>query len=606
VLKYKVSMTEPNTHYFDVNLQLIDFRKHISDPRKLKVKMPVWTPGSYLVREFSRNVLDVTARNLDTGSQLRCEKASKNEWVIDADAAQGISVQYKVYAFEFTVDTSYMDNFHAIINGASVFLYVEGLENTEGTLELVPFNQWRDISTGLDKKLGSTREFSFPNYDILIDSPIELGNLDIQNFIIGGTSYEVSIFSPVVMDFRAFTEDLKRIVETTEKVFRDIPYRRYVFIVDFAADNSFGGLEHLNSTHCIASILKLDPPEEYHKLLSLFSHEFFHAWNVKRMRPMGLGPFDYMHEVYTKSLWIAEGVTSYYDDLLIRRAGIFTVGEYLDAFSENLSQMKTLPGSRSQSAQESSFDSWIKFYRQNENSPNVIFSYYTQGAVIGWMLDMEIKKSTELAKSLDDAMRLTYHDTYLADGRGYTDEEFERACLQVTDSHCIKQIFDERVMGRSEVDYDKYLGYAGLKLVPKKEEKEAGFLGVRVREESGRVLVTTVLARSPAEQAGLSASDEIIAVDDFRVDKQRLAFYLANRHPSTKATLTVSRQGTLSNLQAVLSDKPTMEYRVIKKDSASEKDKALFRSWLNADWSEEIAYTDHRTLQTRPNLLEYI
>lgn len=605
MLKYIVSMERPNTHYFDVRIELSDFRNLVADPSRLRVKMPVWTPGSYLVREFSRNVLDLSAKRKDTGDQIRSEKVAKNEWNLDTEDAREVSIEYRVYAFEHSVQTSYLDRLIAIINGATVFLYVDGLENQEGTLELIPFSGWANISTGLERKADGTNEFVFPNYDILIDSPIELGNLDVRNFKSEGAEYEVSIFSPIKFDIDRFVADLRRIVVTTEKVFRDIPFQRYVFLVDFAADNLHGGLEHLNSTHCIAPVLKLEPPEEYHKLLSLFSHEFFHAWNVKRMRPMGLGPFDYMHEVYTKSLWIAEGITSYYDDLLIRRSGIFPVGEYLDALSENFSQMRTLPGSRWQSAQESSFDTWIKYYRQDENSPNVIFSYYTQGAIIGWMLDMEIRRTTGLSKSLDDAMRMTY-ETFQTEGRGFADEEFERSCLRVSGSDSISEIFRERVIGRSDVNYDRYLGYAGLKLVPKKAERDLGFLGARVREESGRILISTVLTGSAAENGGLASNDEIIGVDDLRMDKQRLAYYIPNMKPSSEVNLLVSRQGALLELQATLGEKPALEFIATKKDQATEKERELFRSWLNADWSDEITYVEHRTLPTRPNPLEYI
>jgi len=389
-------MARPNTHYFEVRISISDFKKIVPDPSKLHVVMPVWTPGSYLVREFSKNVLDLGANLIDIKKKARSYKISKNDWVVETEGSDEVEVTYLVYAFELSVNTSYLDDKHGIINGASVFMYVQGMEKIDAVLEVHAFPGWKKISTGLReiRKLDSTSsQYSVPNYDILVDSPIEIGNQNLHEFNINGVKYEVSIFSISEFDEEPFVSDIRKIVETTTKVFSEIPYDRYIFIVDFTAD-SFGGLEHLNSTHCLASIFRLEPPQEYRELLALFSHEFFHVWNVKRMRPKGLGPFDYTKETYTKSLWIAEGITSYYDDLLIRRAGIFSVGEYLDAFCANISLMKSLPGSRWQSAQEASYDTWIKHYRQNENSPNVSFSYYTQGAVIGWMLDMEIRKSS--------------------------------------------------------------------------------------------------------------------------------------------------------------------------------------------------------------------
>lgn len=608
MLKYTVSMPNPGTHYFEVKLEADGFDElGVSASKELHVKMPVWTPGSYLVREFSRNIPELKARLSDSGKEAKCQKVSKNEWIIETEGSSKAQISYRVYAFELTVDTSYLDTNHGIINGASVFAYIQGMEERAGTLEIIPFSGWKRVSTGLKRETQDRFEFSFPNYDVLVDSPLEIGNQSVHEFDENGTRYEVSIFSSIPFDQDRFVSDVQNIVKTTEKVFLDVPYDRYVFIVDFASENLFGGLEHLNSTHCIAQILRLDPPEEYHQLLSLFSHEFFHAWNVKRMRPRGLGPFQYDNEVYTKSLWIAEGITSYYDDLLLRRSGIFDVGEYLDAFSSNISLMKTLPGSRMQSAEEASFDAWIKYYRQNENSPNVTFSYYTQGAVIGWMLDMEIRKSSGLAKNLDDVMRRIYRETFLAQGRGYTDEEFERVCVEVSGSHSTRGIFEDRVTGRRNVDYDRYLGYAGLKLVPKKKDQQnLSFLGVRMKEDSGRTLITTVLSLSPAETSGLSANDEILAANGIRMDKSRLAYYISNRPAGDLVTLTASRQGSLYSTEALLISRPILEYRISKKETAGEDEKKLYKNWLGADWSEEIEYKDYTTFPGKANLLDYV
>jgi len=606
MLSYTLSMSKPNTHYFEVKLAISDYRDQVSDPTKLHVKMPVWTPGSYLIREFSRNILDFEATLSDLGRKAKSYKVSKDEWVVETEDSSAIEINYLVYAFEFTVDTSYLDNLHGIINGASVFVYVEGMQKSAGILEVIPFPEWKEVATGLARRSEKRFEFDFPNYDILLDSPIEIGNQKIHKFDLNGIRYEVSIYSAGKFDQVAFVSELRKIVRTTEMVFKDIPYDRYLFLVDFMNDNLFGGLEHLNSTHCIAPLLRLEPPEEYHQLLSLFSHEFFHAWNVKRMRPVGLGPFDYSKETYTKSLWISEGVTSYYDDLLLRRAQVYTVGEYLEAFAQNISQMKSLPGSRWQSAQEASFDSWIKHYKPNENSPNVIFSYYTQGSIIGWMLDMEIRKVTGLSRNLDDVMRKTYQGTFLSEGRGFTDEEFENICVEVSGSESVRRIFRSRVSGRDDVEYEKYLAYAGLKLIPKKEEKGIGFLGVRIKDESGRAIASTILPLSPAELAGLSAGDEVLGINGTRMDKLRITYYLQTHKPGEVVKLSCSRQGSLLDLEARLNEKPVLEFRIAKKDQANDDEKSLFKNWLGALWSEEIKYEDYRIPPTRINVLDYV
>ncbi|MHB8567807.1 MAG: M61 family metallopeptidase [Nitrososphaerales archaeon] len=427
-----------------------------------------------------------------------------------------VRIRYRVYAFEFTVDTSYLDDIHAIINGASVFMFVEGLENEPIFLEVNPFPAWERISTSLDEVDGNekSRRFVAPNYDILIDSPIEVGNQKIFQFKVSGIDHSISISSEGDHDWAPLVQDIRTIVQTTVPIFGEIPYDRYVFLIDISAGELNGGLEHLASTQCIAPYYRLFPKQEYRQLLTLFSHEFFHAWNVKRMRPAGLGPFNYSSETYTRSLWIAEGITSYYDDLIVRRAGLFSPAEYLDSFVQNVNLMSSLPGSKWESAEESSFDTWIRHYRANENTPNVHSSYYVQGAVIAWMIDMEIRKSTMNQKSLDDVLRKIYRDTFKMANRGYTDEEFENACNEISASPISMSIFEGRVRGRRAVDFQKYLNYSGLTLRPKSEKDSAkGFLGMKVRSDGGRTVISTVLFETPAESAGIAAGDEVIAIE---------------------------------------------------------------------------------------------
>ncbi|MDA4111071.1 MAG: hypothetical protein OK439_00925, partial [Thaumarchaeota archaeon] len=413
-----------------------------------------------------------------------------------------------------------------------------------------------------------------------------------------------SIFSIKKFDERSFVNDIQKIVQATTKVFSHIPYERYLFLVDFTGD-SFGGLEHLNSTHCLASVFRLEPPQEYHELLTLFSHEFFHAWNVKRMRPTGLGPFDYSKETYSKSLWISEGVTSYYDDLLLRRAGIYSTAEYLEAFTTNIDMIRVLPGAKWQSAEEASFDAWIKHYRQNENSPNVLSSYYLQGAIIGWMLDMEIRRVTQSEKSLDDVMRTVYEKSFVRENRGFSDEEFQAACEKVGGPG-VKTIFEDRVKGRENVDFEKYLGYAGLQVSPKKYVQGQGFLGIKTKEDSGKTIVSNILSAYAGELCGLSPFDEIISVDGVRIDKSRLAFYMSNRKPDDRIRLMIARLGAIMELDARLSEKPILEFRIWKKETATEDEKHLFAKWIGDSWNRPIVYEDHVRSPVRANQLDYI
>jgi predicted metalloprotease with PDZ domain len=596
-IRYTVSMLRSAAHYLEVTMEV----QTTGQQGELRLAMPVWTPGHYVVEDFARNVDRVRAFDLSTKKELPVAKLRKSLWAVATGGAAMVRVEYSVYAFSYSVDTSYLDDLHALINGASVFLYPEGMKENRVRVKLVPRPDWKVVSTGLERI--SDWEFEAPDYDVLVDSPMEVGNQEVRGFEVAGIPYEVSMFGPMLVNKEKFVADLRRIVEATVRVFDHVPYKRYVFIVNFTGEVG-GGLEHLNSTTCFLQRFRMLPKEEYDIAMGLFSHEFFHAWNVKRMKPASLGPFDYSAEVYTRSLWIAEGITSYYDDLLLRRAGLYSVEEYLDFFARNISLIKSLPGSRHQSAEEASFDTWVKFYKPDENSPNVTSSYYTQGAVIGWMLDMVIRKGAR--GSLDDVMRKVYAETYLKDGRGYSDAEFEEACLALG-GDAAKKIFDSRVRGREEVDFDRYLGYAGLKLTPKESSsKEKGFLGIKLSSEEGGTMVKECLSGSPAEAMGLSVNDEVIALDGLRVTRDRLAFYVGVAKPGDMVGLTVARNGKLTTLEGRLGNRPTFEYRIQPLPQASGEQKQLYKEWMLADWTAELKYPEYTRSPDRKRVFDYV
>ena len=590
-------MQRANAHYFDVTMEVP------ASGEELRLSMPAWTPGHYLIEDYAKNIVDVKASDASSGRELDVAKASKSTWSVALKGSKRVRVEYPVYAFSYSDTASYIDNIHALINGASVYLYAEEMKSNPVKLKLSPRPEWRVVATGLEKT--GDWEFTAPDYDVFVDSPIEAGNQEVQSFETGGAKYEVSMFGDAPVDREKFVGDIKKIVESTTPVFGHVPYKRYVFLVYFN-DTARGGLEHLNSTVCFVPRFRLVPKEEYDLMMGLFSHEFFHAWNVKRMRPVGLGPFDYSGEVNTKSLWIAEGITSYYDDLILRRAGIYSVEEYLDAFAMNINEMKPLQGGRKQSAQEASFDTWIKYMKQDENSPNVSMSYYTQGAVIGWMLDMVIRKASKGSKNLDDVMKKVYGEAFLKGGRGYTDEEFEAVCVELGGQEA-KRIFDARVKGREDVDYDRYLGYAGLKMGAKDERVgEKGFLGVRLGTEGGRTTVKNVLAGSAAEAMGLAVNDEVIGVGGMRVGQDRLSFYMGTMKPSDEVRITIARNGTLMDVNGRMGAKPAFEFRVQPVPGATDEQKSLFKGWLLAEWKPELKYPEYVRSPDRKQTLDYL
>jgi len=605
-LEYVISMIRANTHYFDVFLRI-----NLREPStgSMTLMMPVWTPGHYAIDDFSRNVLDVNAKKMGSEGEWEetlVEKQAKNIWKVSWTGSTGaVQVEYSVHAFEYHDTKSYLDTIHAIINGASIFIYPVDMENEPVTLKLVPYPSWEKVATGLEQS--ARWEYLARNIDELIDSPIEVGNQEIHSFLVQNVEHEVSLFGGAPVDREQFVDDIKRIVQCEISIFGQIPYKKYVFIVNFT-DEIGGGLEHLNSTVCFVPRLRLFPREEYNLMLGLLSHEFFHTWNVKRLRPNGLGPFNYSSETYTKSLWIAEGITSYYDDHVLRRTGIFTVPQYLDAFVININLMKLYPGGRWQSAEESSFDTWIKLYKAEANAPNVTMSYYTQGAVIGWMLDLQMRKNTRGLASLDDVMRKIYYETYVKDGRSYSDEEFEATVVELGGGQGLKDIFDSRVRGREDVEFDRYLGYVGLRLESIRDSDTAkGFLGIRLnKNEAGKVMVSSRLAGSPAEKMGLSVNDEIIGIDGLRLGLEKLSFYVSNRKPCTKVTLLIARNGMLRELAGELGRKPPIERRIIPFSEATDEQKFLFRNWLLEEWKPEIKYPEYTRSPDRRSVLDFV
>ncbi|MGD1054631.1 MAG: PDZ domain-containing protein [Nitrososphaerales archaeon] len=601
LIRYTVSMLRAKAHCFDVKIEIPIPAGRRAD--ELRLAMPVWTPGHYAVEDFARHITEVKAFDAGNGRELRATKLEKSLWSVALQGSEKLRVEYPVYAFAYNVNSSYIDHLHALINGASVFLYSEDMKGMPVRLVLAPLPEWKVVSTGLQRI--SEWEFAAPDYDVLVDSPLEIGNQEVRSFDVEGAKYDVSVFGSAPIDLEKFIGDIKGIVEQTTPIFGHVPYDRYVFLVNFT-DTTGGGLEHLNSTMCFLPRLRLVPKEEYNLSMGLYSHEFLHAWNVKRLRPIGLGPFNYSEETYTRSLWIAEGITSYYDDLILRRSGLYSVEEYLDAFVTNVNILKSLPGSGYQSAEEASFDTWTKFYKPDENSPNVTSSYYTQGAVIGWMLDMAIRSKTSGSRSLDDGLRKVYNDVFLKENRGYTDKEFEAACFELGGAE-VKEIFDARVRGRKDINYDRYLGYVGLRLSSKEERaEERGFLGVKLKSEGGRTTVTSELAGSPAEAMGLAVNDEILAAGGFRVGSDKLSFFIGTMKPGESVNLTVARNGVLMELSGQVGRRPAFEYRIQPVTGATDGQKTLFKGWMLADWKVELKYPEYPKSPDRKPTFDYV
>jgi predicted metalloprotease with PDZ domain len=573
----RVGMSEPWTHYFDVAINISG-----APEGELDVVMPVWTPGSYLVREFARNVQQFSSVDA-AGKNLRWEKTNKNTWRVYAGDSLEVTVKYRVYAFEMSVRTSFLDDSHAYINGASVFMYLEGVLERPYCVAIDPYPGWNRISTGLDPVSGKSDAFLAPDFDTLVDCPIEIGNQEILSFDFRGTPHSIAIYGDGNCDPEKLRSDINTIVEAATDVFGEIPYRHYTFIVHLL-DNESGGLEHMNSSSLQVSRWCFQPEESYRKFLALVAHEYFHAWNIKRIRPKGLGPFDYTKENYTRMLWVSEGFTNYYGNHLVLRSGLISADQYLETLSKTISSYRQTPGRLIESAAEASFDAWIKFYRRDEHSPNATISYYLKGELIGLVMELEIRYRTGSVKSLDDVMRLLYTRFYKRCPRGFEEDEFRAACEEVAGGS-LAEIFDDCVNGTREIDFAHYLFCAGLTFTEPRQEEGAskGYLGISTKASEGKILVTAVPTATPGYNHGINVRDEIVAVDGYRVDQESLNARIEEKRPGATLEITVARSGKLRVLSVVLGQKRA-EYKITRIPSPTAEQKALYQSWLGTSW----------------------
>ena len=578
-ISYKVSFPEAQAHYVDVEMNI----RGIKD-NSLDVSMPVWAPGSYLVREFAKNLESFSAEG--SSAALPWTKIDKNTWRISNTRNQNVRLNYRIYAFELSVRTSFVDAAHAFLSPTGLFLYPEGQIKSPSTVTIIPYKGWNKISTGLEAVKGKPNTFFAPDYDILYDSPFEVGNHDIFEFEAAGVKHEVAMYGGGNYDKTRLTEDITGIVEAETAIFGENPNKKYVFIVHNTLAGG-GGLEHLNSTVLGAIRLGYTSEDSYKSFLGLVSHEYFHLWNVKRLRPQALGPFDYSNENYTTNLWIAEGFTAYYDNLILRRTGLYSPDKYLQLLTADINAVENQPGNRIQPVSEASFDAWIKYYRPNENSRNSTISYYNKGSLIGLILDLEILGATRGAKRLDDVMRAMYDEYYKKQKRGYTDAEFKAMAEKIA-GKSLDEIYSKYINGTEPISYNTYLGHAGLFLVNDNAGREIPYLGAATAVKDGKLMITAVVRGTAAWNNGLNVNDELIAIDDYRITgvpdaagQTDLATLVASKRVGDRIKVTISRDGRIQTIPVTLTEATSGRYRIEADRNATEQQLAIRKKWLD-------------------------
>ena len=439
-LRYTVDLEDTRNHYLTIKVEVP------VDADTTELMMAVWTPGSYLVREYARNIDSMTVTSGDR--ELKFEKIRKNRWLVETKGIKSFEVSYRLYCNEMSVRTNWVGNQYAMINGAPTFITVPDRLDKQHEVQLLLPRNWTRSATSLKSVGGNPHRFVAENFDELVDSPIVAGNVSVYPFVVGGIEHQlVNVGESGYWNGTKAATDLKKIVEAHQEMWGVVPYDRYMFINMIV--ESGGGLEHDNSSILMTSRWSFRDRGRYKSWLSLASHEFFHTWNIRRLRPKSLVTYDYENEVYTDSLWIAEGITSYYEDLLLLRAGLLSRSEFLSRLSGNVEGVQRTGGRKLQSLKDSSYDAWIKYYRPDENSSNTRISYYSKGAVAAFLLDARIRKLTKGEKSLDDLMRKLFADYVTT---GYTTEEFRAAASELAGQD-LSDWFDSVIDSTDELDY---------------------------------------------------------------------------------------------------------------------------------------------------------
>ncbi|MGV0027468.1 M61 family metallopeptidase [Phormidesmis priestleyi ANT.L61.2] len=572
-IHYQVALPRPESHLFEVTLRIEGWQQPILD-----LKMPVWTPGSYLVREYSRHLQDFEA------APLAWRKVQKNHWQIETLGESTIAVRYRIFANELTVRTNQLNASHGYFNGAALFFYIPGFEQQPMQIEIVPPANWQ-VTTSLPIVLGQPNTFEAIDFDTLVDSPFEMGTHQIYSFEALGKSHQWAIWGQGNVPIDRLIEDTQKIIEAEANLFGGLPYDRYLFLLHLTT-NGFGGLEHKNSCSLIYSRLGFRAKDKYDRFMQLVAHEFFHLWNVKRIRPKGLEVFDYEGENYTPSLWFCEGTTSYYDLLIPLRAGIYDAKAYLDALGKEISRYLTTPGRLIQPLSESSFDAWIKLYRPDANSPNSQISYYLKGEMVTLLLDLAIRIKHGNQRSFDDVMRQMW-EQFGKDEIGFLPEQL-KSVIESVAGFDLTNFCDRYLDGTEELPFDEYLSGFGLRLQSNVENGLPPYTGMTVRSEHGRSLIKLVEANSPAQTAGINVGDELLAIDGLRVTAEQLNDRLRDYEIGDAIEVTLFHQDELRLCLVKLAEPRPTQYQVVAIEQPTKTQQQNLKGWLGESKIEDI------------------
>lgn len=610
-IEYSVAMPNPESHLFEVTLRVQGWSESVMD-----LKMPVWTPGSYLVREYAKHLQDFRSQSGDR--PLAWRKKSKNHWQIETDSVSDVTVNYRIFANELTVRTNHLDSTHGYFNPAALCFFLSGFDRNCYTITIVPPRRgWRTVTT-LPPVSGQDCTFAAADFDTLVDSPFEIGCHDSYDFEVMGKPHQLVIWGTGNLEPQRAIRDIQKVIEVEAEIFGGLPYERYVFLLHLSG-SGYGGLEHKDSCTLNYPRFGFRVSDKYDRFIQLVAHEFFHLWNVKRIRPKALEVFDYEKENYTPSLWFSEGTTSYYDVVIPFRAGLYGVKGLFHNLAKEITRLQTTPGRNVQPVSESSWDAWIKLYRRDANSDNCQISYYLKGEVVSFLLDLLIRAKHRNERSFDDVLRLMWQQFGQANSAaqngefslkseieatfaivpsngqvnsnslpaeiGFTPEQLQGAIESVADMD-LSDFFARYIDGTEELPYNEYLEPFGLQIASD-QTHEIPRIGWTLGVENGREMIKFVEAGSPAQSAGIDAGDELLAINGFRViNAEQAGDRLKDHQPGDLVQITVFHQDELRTCDVILAPPRPTRYHIVPVEHPTSIQKQNFTGWLGVPLSK--------------------
>lgn len=570
-LSYTVKMNNPEWHFFHVQLACKAIKKDFID-----FKMPAWTPGYYQKMDYAKYLERLKATD-ETGNELKWEKTADNTWRVFSKNANTVNLEYDIKTMRSFVATAYVDETRAYILPAAVFLHIDKMINHPVQVTVIPDVKWTRVATGLDSVAGKRFTYTAPDFDILYDSPLLIGDLEeLPPFYIRGIKHRFIGYKLGDFDKAQFIGYLKKVVEAAVNVIGHVPYKHYTFI---AMGPGQGGIEHLNNTTFGFNGTNLNKRENYIRTLHFLAHEYFHHYNVKRIRPIELGPFDYDKGSRTKMLWVSEGLSVYYEYLVVRRAGISTDSELLNAFRGNIVAFENKPGKRYQTLEQSSYETWSDGpFGRTGDEVNKTISYYDKGPVVGMLFDFKIREVTNNKKSLDDVMRFLYKEYYQKKKRGFTEEELKNA-FEIVAGTSLNEEY-EYVTTTKEIDYPKYFTYAGLKIDTTTMILPAAYLGFTLREKEDSAFIASVDYESPAWNSSLRRGQQVLKINGEKATVNLLNKTLEAARPGEKISLTVFSSNETKNIELVFDKKKDRPFITATTGDPDPLQKQILEGWL--------------------------